>query len=123
MPATASGEPCAAALVLSRRAGPLPLQIAYVPKGPILDYDDLPLLGQVLGDLEDLARRKRAIFAKLDPDVTADGAGGKHTVELLCRRGWHLSREQIQFRNTMIIDLTPETAEIMARMKAHWPPK
>lgn len=110
----------AAALVLTRRIGRLPAQVLYAPKGPVLDYGDLPLLARVLTDLEGLARRERALFVKIDPDVKADSPQGEHVVELLRRRGWRPSPEQVQFRNTLLLDLTPEPEEILARMKSKW---
>jgi len=114
------GEPRAAASVLTRRAGALPLQVMYVPKGPALDYDDPALLARVLDDLEGLARRGRALFVKIDPDVQVDTARGEQATELLQRRGWRLSREQVQFRNTLLLDLTPNPDELLARMKSKW---
>jgi len=92
----------------------------YVPKGPVLDYEDRRLLPRVLGDLERLARRERAILVKIDPDVRIDRPAGKAMERLLLRRGWRASDQQIQFRNTMLVDITPEPDEILARMKSKW---
>jgi len=114
------GEPRAAALVLRRRVGWLPAQVMYVPKGPVLDYDDRPLLTRVLSDLEGLAREERALFVKIDPDVEADRPEGGAVEALLERRGWRASRQQVQFRNTLLLDLTPSLDEILARMKSKW---
>jgi peptidoglycan pentaglycine glycine transferase (the first glycine) len=110
----------AAALVLTRRLSRLPAAVCYVPKGPALDYADTFVLEQVLTHLEATARRERALFVKIDPDVQADTATGKAVVETLRRRGWRASREQIQFRNTMLLDLTRDPDEILASMKSKW---
>jgi lipid II:glycine glycyltransferase (peptidoglycan interpeptide bridge formation enzyme) len=117
---TAGGEPKAAATVLSRRIGPLPARAMYVPKGPILDYDDLALVARVLSDLEAAARSGQAVFVKIDPDVRADTTQGKAVVDLLQERGWRFSDEQVQFRNTLLLDLTRDLDEIMASMKSKW---
>ncbi|HTP09713.1 MAG TPA: peptidoglycan bridge formation glycyltransferase FemA/FemB family protein, partial [Anaerolineae bacterium] len=87
-------EDCtAAALVLRRTFSPLKLNILYVPKGPAMDYADSALVDRVLGDLIAVAKRDRAIFIKIDPDLPqADRS-------ILLDRGWRLSTEQIQFRN------------------------
>jgi peptidoglycan pentaglycine glycine transferase (the first glycine) len=114
------GQPHAAASILIRRLGRSPAAVSYVPKGPILDYDDGELLNQVLADLEAAARRQRALFVKIDSDVQAGTTAGKAVVAALRRRGWRPSREQIQFRNTMLLDLTPDPDEILAAMKSKW---
>jgi len=101
----------AAALVLRRTFSPLKFSVLYVPKGPALDYANAATVDRVLGDLIALARRERAIFIKIDPDLPAPD-------QLILRdRGWRYSAEQIQFRNTMLIDLTPPEDQLLAAMK------
>ncbi|MGH2538213.1 MAG: lipid II:glycine glycyltransferase FemX [Candidatus Promineifilaceae bacterium] len=121
----AAGPPQAAALVLKRRLGRLPFSFLYVPKGPILDYGDGALRRVILAQLEALARRERAIFVKIDPEVVVgwgadeprrSPAGAKFIQELEAR-AWRFSPEQIQFRNTVEIDLERAPAELLAAMK------
>jgi peptidoglycan pentaglycine glycine transferase (the first glycine) len=104
-------ERTAAALVLRRTVSPLKLNILYVPKGPALDYSNGALVDQALGDLVAVARRDRAIFIKIDPDLNQADRG------ILLERGWRHSAEQIQFRNTMLIDLTRSENDLLAAMK------
>lgn len=113
-------RPRAAASVLTRRPGRRLPAVMYVPKGPALDYGDTGLLEHVLSHLEGVARQERALFVKIDPDVRADTAEGKAVVETLRRRGWRASREQIQFRNTILLDLTRGPDELLAAMKSKW---
>jgi peptidoglycan pentaglycine glycine transferase (the first glycine) len=116
-----NGEPSAAAGLLTRRlAARLPVAVAYVPKGPLLDWSNLALAETVLARIEAEARRHRALFAKIDPDVRDDTAPGQAVKALLARRGWRPSAEQIQFRNTMISDLTPSEDDLLAGMKPKW---
>ena len=42
---------------------------------------------------------------------------GLGTVDELTQRGWRFSSDQIQFRNTVMVDLSPSEDEILARMK------
>ncbi len=116
----ADGVPVAAALFLTRRPGRLPVRVAYVPKGPLLARPDSDLLRQVLADLEALAREQGALFLKVDPDIEADTPWGAEVVTLLQGRGWRFSPEQVQFRNTLLLDLTPSPEEILAHMKPKW---
>ncbi|MBC8248498.1 MAG: peptidoglycan bridge formation glycyltransferase FemA/FemB family protein [Anaerolineales bacterium] len=110
----------AAASVLRRRFPHLPLCIMYVPQGPALDYSDDELLQRVLATLEDVARRNHAIFVKIDPDVCLEDIAhpSAQVITALERRGWRLSSEQIQFRNTILFDLTREEDELLKAMKS-----
>jgi len=114
----ASGDPKGAAGLLYRRLSRLPLAVAYVPKGPVLDFSDLSLADEALARIELEARRARAIFVKIDPDVRADTDLGGAFTRLLQRRGYRPSLEQIQFRNTLLSDLTPGEELLLAGMKA-----
>ncbi|MEN6410831.1 MAG: peptidoglycan bridge formation glycyltransferase FemA/FemB family protein, partial [Anaerolineaceae bacterium] len=121
----------AAAMVLERSVrlfGRLRLRILYVPRGPLLDWSNLELRRLVLDDLQKLAKERGAIFIKIDPDVLV-GTGipgsddarenlvGKTLQTDLALRGWLFSADQVQFRNTVKIDVTQTEEEIMARMK------
>jgi peptidoglycan pentaglycine glycine transferase (the first glycine) len=126
------GTPVAAAMVLKRR---LPVGgfakkmcVLYIPKGPLMDWADVPLRLRVLDDLSAFAKQQGAIFIKLDPDVGLGtgipGTDGSLEFELgksvrtdLETRNWKFSQDQIQFRNTVLIDLTPSEDELLSRMK------
>jgi len=108
--------PLAAASILTRRLSSLPVRIQYVPKGPIVQ-PSLDAWRQTLADLEAHARRSRALFIKIDPDVDADSDLGRALAALLRERGWVFSADQIQFRNTMLSDLTAGEEALLAGMK------
>jgi len=120
------GRVVAAASVLERRLPRLPVSILYVPKGPALDWTDAGLAARVLDELEQLARQRRALFLKIDPDVYYPGEAppfsprprcAPETAQLLASRGWRFSDEQIQFRNTLLLDLDRAEEELLAAMK------
>ena len=121
-----SWDPLAAALVLKRKIPYTPFCVLYVPKGPALDYNDGPLRRTVLGELERLAKVERALFVKIDPEVVVSWGleyerkspiGAKFTQELT-ERGWRYSDDQIQFRNTVELDVTQDEADLLAAMKS-----
>jgi lipid II:glycine glycyltransferase (peptidoglycan interpeptide bridge formation enzyme) len=113
-----TNAPRAAACLLRRRPTRLPVSVAYVPKGPVLQPSDLPLADILLQHIEHLARDQGTIFVKIDPDVRADSDDGAAFTDLLRQRGWRPSSEQIQFRNTLLSDLTPDEDALLASMKS-----
>jgi lipid II:glycine glycyltransferase (peptidoglycan interpeptide bridge formation enzyme) len=116
----------AAASVLQRKLPLLPVSVLYVPRGPALDWTDSALVARVLAELEDLARNRRAVFVKIDPDVyypddapsfSPRPAVAPEMADLLAERNWCFSDEQIQFRNTLLLDLNRSEDELLAAMK------
>lgn len=117
----------AAALILKRTALRR-FSIFYAPKGPLMDWTNESLRKRVLDDLQSFAKKQGAIFLKLDPDVVL-GRGvpvsvdevtensGQAVMSDLRRRGWVESSDQIQFRNTVMVDLSASEEEILMRMK------
>lgn len=129
----ASNRPVAAAMVLERAATirgiSLPLRIMYVPKGPlIVNWEQLHVYQRILEDLKQLACIKGALFLKVDPDIPL-GYGipgsqdyevdllGKELANFFLGNGWIPSSEQIQFQNTVILDLEADEDELLASMK------
>ncbi len=113
-----SGLPQAAAQVLIQYRGGLGL--GYVPKGPLLDWNQPQLVAEVLQDLETLARQRKLLLLKIDPDVRDDTPQGAQVKTWLEARGWRSSNEQVQFRNTMVLDLRLDLDALMAQMKPKW---
>lgn len=126
-------NPDAAALILQRTI-PLAgfatkLRVLYLPKGPMLrDWSNVELRNRVLDDLQKLARDRGAIFIKIDPDVplgtgipdepdSRENPMGEAILADLTQRGWKYSDEQIQFRNTVLVDLSASEEELLASMK------
>ncbi len=122
----------AAALVLKKkvlsRGFAARLCLLYCPKGPLLNWSDVPLRERVLDDLEKFARQQGAIFLKLDPDVVlGTGVPGTETDQPepdgeavradFLRRGWRFADNQIQFKNTALVDLSLSEDDLLARMK------
>ena len=116
------------ASVGARSVGPFCMM--YAPKGPAMAYDDSDLVRQVIEALEKKAKEHRAIWLKIDPDVNrATGfpneeedtpdATGQAVMQLLEGRSWQFSDDQIQFRNTMTIDLTQPEDDILMAMSGN----
>ena len=124
-------ENSAAGMILKRTVsfrGLFHLNILYMPKGPLLDWTDTALVARVLDELQAFTKKGKAIFLKIDPDVvlgtgipdsedSRQDNGGQVVVSELKRRGWEYASDQIQFKNTVLIDLNPSEEELLARMK------
>ena len=121
-----SGNQVAATQILERRIGPL-FSILYAPRGPLLNWDDPSLRIAVLRQLKQYAVSSKAIFLKIDPGVIIetnalsqpanDQLKEDEIPQALRDSGFEFSPEQIQFRNTMIVDLTKTEDELLAAMK------
>ncbi len=127
------GEISAMALILEktiRIPGPFPeLRMLYIPKGPIMkDWGDFEFRKKILQDLKELAKDRDAFLLKIEPDIplgtgepgaedAVEGLVGNAFIEDLKADHWRYSKEQIQFKNTVLIDLAPSEEEILASMK------
>ena len=127
-----NGKVNAAALLLIRsirllRVGPR-VSVAYVPRGPMLDWADESLRKQVFAELITFARKQGCLFLKIDPELRL-GTGvpgredawedpvGQVVLQEMKDAGWHFSSSQIQFRNTATLDLKGIEEDWLKRMK------
>ena len=101
----------AGALLLFRRYRGLSL--AYVPRGPVVDWNDRQLLAALVAKIDLTCRAKGAFCLKLEPDLP-DNADSAQTLGAL---GFRPSPQTVQPRRTLIVDLLGSEAEILGRMK------
>jgi lipid II:glycine glycyltransferase (peptidoglycan interpeptide bridge formation enzyme) len=127
-----NGKVIAAALVLTRsvrllRFGPR-ISICYVPRGPIVDWQSIPMRNLIIKDLESYTRQQKALFLKIDPEMrTGSGVPGRPDaqedetnlalLDQMKRTGWRFSSSQVQFRNTVLLDLNGSEEDWLKRMK------
>lgn len=127
-----AGRVEAAAMVLEKplRTGGFSakMSILYIPRGPMMNWSDPVLRQRVLDDLQELAKRKGGIFLKIDAEVllgrgepgtseASEDLDGQAVQTELKQRKWVFSEDQIQFRNTVWIDLSGSPEDWLARMK------
>jgi len=104
------------------------MRVIYVPKGPLLDWNNPILRNHVINDLNQYAKQQGAIFLKIDPDIVLgtgipntpqaeENSVGSAVIAILKEKGFLLSGEQVQFRNTVTIDLKPTEEELLDNMK------
>jgi peptidoglycan pentaglycine glycine transferase (the first glycine) len=102
--------------------------ILYIPRGPVMDWADSTLRHRVLDDIQVLAKQKGAIFLKVDAELllgkgepgseeASENPTGIEIQAELTQRKWLFSNDQIQFRNTVWIDLSGTSEDWLGRMK------
>jgi lipid II:glycine glycyltransferase (peptidoglycan interpeptide bridge formation enzyme) len=102
----------AGAMVLFR---PLPLRLgtlAYIPKGPVLDFDDDELVGELLQGLEKPLKRNRSILLKIEPDRVDHPAIAQRLNSL----GFRPSLQTVQPQSTIVVNIARSDDEILAAM-------
>lgn len=102
----------AGVLVLYRR---LPFRLgtlAYVPRGPVVDWADTKAVEALLLAIGDAARRRKAILLKLEPDLPDTPANR----ESLAGLGFRESAQTVQPPRTILIDISGSEDNILARM-------
>ncbi len=120
----AGGQEVAAAQILERRSRRLAgLRLLYCPRGPLLDWTDPSLRRIVLTDLAKLAAESGVVMLRIDPEIPSrcpDDTDSSVSLPglpddlRLC--GWRPGREQVQFRNTFVLDLAGSEASLLAAM-------
>ena len=109
---TRDGVIVAGALVLFRA---LPLRLgtlAYIPKGPLLNFADEDTTSELLQGLDRLVKRHRSILLKIEPDCPADPA----FTDRLATLGFRPSPQTVQPPRTILIDIARTDDDILAAM-------
>lgn len=102
------------AQILYRR---LPFQLgtlAYVPKGPVVDWQDVSQTTHTITALDHAARTRGAIALTIEPGLS----DSPEQAERVTRAGFVPGAASIQPRRTLLVDLTPDDEVILAAMKS-----
>ena len=103
-------------------------RIAYIPHGPLLNWENPVLVDVVLNDLKKFAKDEKVDFLKIDPTVTletgtensldySEKKQALNIIETLQKKGWEYSTQQIQFKNTFLVNLEISEEEMLSKMK------
>jgi peptidoglycan pentaglycine glycine transferase (the first glycine) len=96
-------------------------RIAYVPKGPVVDFVDRPVCQALFGALHRRCRSQRAVLLKVEPDQYLGGAPDRaEEVSQVqwASYGFQPGSQTVQPRRTVLVDLTPDEQVILKRMKS-----
>jgi peptidoglycan pentaglycine glycine transferase (the first glycine) len=125
------GSVNAAALVLKRSisARLFPnFSVMYVPRGPLMDWSNESLRKRVVHDLIAMAYQNGAIFIKIDPEIqvgagvpgepgSAENQAAQSLLSEFQADGWRFSDSQVQFKNTVWLDVSGTEENLLGRMK------
>ena len=123
---------------------PIPLTgyaLAYIPRGPVIDWADAALCETFFTALHALLRARRVAVLRIEPDVpehiappgwqqgaqsaTLSGSlsgtvQGHAVVQGLAALGFCGTRDRVQQPRTIVVDLTPDEQTIRQRQKPKW---
>jgi peptidoglycan pentaglycine glycine transferase (the first glycine) len=91
---------------------PLGLSLAYIPKGPVGNYEAWEKLWP---EVDEICRRRKAVFLKVEPDFWQNDTPDLWGDAL--PPGFRLSPQDIQPLRTIVVDLLDEEDQILAHMK------
>jgi len=129
---SSNGSIVGGAMILEKRLNlsvlPMKISIQYIPKGPLLNWNNSDLVEIVLQDISFQSKQRKVIFTKMDPDIIIENQmipslnnnehlNSEKILSHLKRVGWHFSDDQIQFQNTVWVDLEQNEEKILANMK------
>jgi lipid II:glycine glycyltransferase (peptidoglycan interpeptide bridge formation enzyme) len=109
------GHLVAGAQVLFRSLAFGLLTIAYLPKGPLVDWNNTPLVNFLFESLDTLCRSANALFLKIEPPISNFQLPISNLQSLIINL--QASPHTIQPRRTLVVDLRPDEDAILAAMK------
>ncbi len=113
--ALARGEHLVAGAQILYRRLPYRLgSLAYVPKGPLVDWDDEDMVAHLIAALDWAARAQGAFALSLEPDLPDTPENQAR----LRAAGFAPGARDVQPRRSLLVDLQPDEEEIMAAMKS-----
>ena len=94
----------------------MPLKVAsliYVPRGPLVDWQNKELVSKLMTAIHAIGRQWRAMCLKIEPALpqTPD------TLQALDGQGFHRGHHNNQPQATIVVDLTPDPGTILTRMR------
>lgn len=112
------GKIFAAATILERKLPFLGSPIFYCPRGPVVDMDDQEKLKAVFRAIQELAKKRKAILLKIDPDIPKNQ---EELATFLAVTGFKQvdkgqNFEGVQPKFVFRLDITPDEENLLAQM-------
>ncbi|MBI5416781.1 peptidoglycan bridge formation glycyltransferase FemA/FemB family protein [Candidatus Poribacteria bacterium] len=89
--------------------------ILYAPRGPIIDFNDSEIFGNLIDGIKKISKKHKAIVLKIDPFISNDDENKK---KILHNYGFIKINQQIQPRCTFILDIDKPEDIILANFES-----
>ncbi|GCE04053.1 lipid II:glycine glycyltransferase FemX [Dictyobacter aurantiacus] len=112
----------AVAQVLRKTAPRVPLalgHLAYIPRGPVVDWQQPELVRTFFAQLDRYVRRQGALALRWEPDVEVATTAGE-AVERFTREWGATEIAPVQPGRSIVLDLAPDEDRLLAQMKEKW---
>ncbi|MDQ6694056.1 MAG: peptidoglycan bridge formation glycyltransferase FemA/FemB family protein [Chloroflexota bacterium] len=96
---------------------PLPLSVAYIPRGPVYKAANWAAEKEFWRAIHREARKRGAIFLKVEPDIPLSGKESKASVDRKMKALRFLPAGRLQPARTIVLDLNRPEDEILKAMK------
>jgi len=107
------GQLIAGAQLLFRSLPGVPFTLAYLSKGPLLNYDDKVVATQLWSLIHQAAHHQQAIFLMAEPNWLDTGPAHQH----LYQQGFNPSTHTNHPHSTIIVDLSPAETVILKAIR------
>ncbi len=84
-----------------------------IPCGPLIDWEDAEARAEVINKIRETARAEKCVFARMRPQLLATEAN----VQMLENLGLKKAPMHLAAEHTVIIDLAPTEADLLAKMR------
>lgn len=91
----------------------VPGKLMYASKGPWLDWDDEEAVRAFIEGATEVARREGAHTLKIEPEVYRERG---EVMDMLGRLGFNKARYDLNFDETILMDLSPSEDELLSGM-------
>lgn len=112
------GEIVAGISILERKIPVIGIPIFYASRGPVLDLDDTELFDTLLAEVKKLAKKRGAIFLKIDPDIPSSDVKLENYLKSRGFRSAETGKgfEGVQPKYVFRLDISPDEETLMAQM-------
>ncbi|GCE11398.1 lipid II:glycine glycyltransferase FemX [Tengunoibacter tsumagoiensis] len=112
----------AGAQILRKSAPRVPLRLghlAYLPKGPVLAWEQPELCSIFFAQMHRYLRKQGALALRMEPEIDHESEQGELVIRRLTELSFHPTRS-VQPLRTILLNITPSEETLLAQMKEKW---